>query len=306
MARIFERLQSVQPNRTLFSPLYFGLRHNPLYRRDTWIHPNIGWSDLGLPHSRVDYYELNQLPGELAFLLIRDGKAGSLVADWLYKLITDKNGNIWIASANSGVSRYNPKDDLALNFVHSDTDIHSLSSNKTFDIYEDAGGDIWIATDEGLNLFVPETNNFIRYTNLNTDLPENIVISVYQTREGKYWVGTMSGLASGMKTDFNKFDQSQGNLSNDSVNSFTESGDGSLWVGTDNSLNRLRPGSTKFEWINQSSEPAISDSRVMSLYSDQNTLWVGTYEGGLNKVDLITGDTHDISTQYLTTIHYWC
>jgi signal transduction histidine kinase/CheY-like chemotaxis protein/HPt (histidine-containing phosphotransfer) domain-containing protein len=37
--------------------------------------------------------------------------------------------------------------------------------------------------------------------------------------------------------------------------------------------------------------PAISESRVMSLYSEQNTLWVGTYEGGLNKVDLQSGST---------------
>jgi len=229
--------------------------------------------------------------GQVIAYTHKNGKADSIVEGWLYNLITDRNGNIWIGSANAGVSRYNPKEDLALNFVHSDTDVNSLSSNKISNIFEDTGGDIWIATDEGLNLFVPETNNFIRYNSLNTELPEDIVTSVYQTREGAYWIGTMSGLATGMKTDFQKFDRSQGNLSNDSVNSFTESADGSLWVGTDNGLNRLRPGSAEFEWINESTETAIPNPRVMSLYSDEMVLWVGTYEGGLNKVDLISGDT---------------
>ncbi len=221
----------------------------------------------------------------------RNGESDALVAGSLYRVITDRSGNVWIASENSGVSRYNPRGNVTLNFVHSDDDIRSLSSDKIFDIYEDANGAIWIATDNGLNLFVPETSDFIKYTTLNTDLPEDIVISIYQTREGKYWAGTMSGLAAGMKTDFHKYDRSHGNLSNNSVNSFTESEDGSLWVGTDDGLNRLRPGSTEFEWINESTNPAISDNRVMSLYSEKNTLWVGTYEGGLNKVDLITGES---------------
>lgn len=219
------------------------------------------------------------------------GKAGSIVAGLLYKLITDRNGNIWIAYADGGVSRYNPREDFALNFFHSDTDIHSISSNKTSDILEDDEGDIWIATDKGLNLFVPETNNFIRYTSQNADLPEDIVISIYQTREGKYWIGTLSGLTSGIKTNFKLFNRLKGKLSNNMVNSFTESADGSLWVGTDSGLNRLRAESAEFEWLNESTKPSISDSKVMSLYSEKNTIWVGTYEGGLNKVDLITGDT---------------
>jgi len=215
----------------------------------------------------------------------------SIVSNWLYVVAADKNGRIWISSADSGVSRYDPVEDVATNFIHKDSDVNSLSTNQTSDIFEDSDGNIWIATDQGLNLFAPETDNFIRYTTLNTDLPEEQVISIYQTREGKYWVGTHSGLAAGIRTYFHKYNRLRGNLSSDSVNAFTESADGSLWVGTDNGLNRLRPGSTEFELINESTEPGISDPRVMSLYSEGNTLWVGTYDSGLNKVDLNTGQT---------------
>ena len=211
---------------------------------------------------------------------------GSIVSGRLYRLITDTQGNIWISSDNGGVSKYNPTTGKSTNYAHSDADNSSLSSNQTSDIFEDSDGDIWIATSEGLNLFVASTDSFIRYTTQNTDLPNDAIISVNQTREGKYWVGTRSGLASGMKTHFQKFDSSTSNLSNDSVNAFAETNDGTLWVGTDDGLNRLSPQDSTFEWINESTQPAISSPIVMSLLSDNESLWIGTYNGGLNKLDL--------------------
>lgn len=210
----------------------------------------------------------------------------SIVTGRLYRLITDMNGNIWISSDNGGVSRYNPTANVATNFTHSELDRSSISSNQTSDIFEDKNGDIWIATSEGLNLFVPETNSFIHYNSQNTDIPNDAITSINQTREGEYWVGTRSGLTSGMRTNFQKFNQATSNLSNESVNAFAETADGTLWVGTDDGLNKLRPRSASFEWINGSTQPAISSPIVMSLYSDEDTLWIGTYNGGLNKLDV--------------------
>ena len=218
-------------------------------------------------------------------------KEDTLVSGRLSNLTTDRNGDLWITSENSGISRYSPGEDLVRNYVNSEEDPSSLSSNITSDILEDNEGRIWVATNNGLNRFIAETDSFMGYNSLNTGLHEDLIISIYQTREGKFWVGTQSGLVSGMKTDFQKFDRTRGNLSNDSVNAFAESTDGSLWVGTDDGLNRLRPENTEFDWINESTEPAISDPRVMSLYSDKNTMWAGTYDQGLNKIDLINGET---------------
>lgn len=207
-----------------------------------------------------------------------------------YRITADIDGNIWIAFKESGVSRFDPRSETSSNFVHDEFDPTSLSSNKTTDIYTDLDGNIWIATFEGLNLFSKEKNKFVRYTQKNANIPENLIVSIYQTREKKYWVGTMSGLASGMKTDFQKYDQSQGNLSNNSVNSFAETRDGSLWVATDDGLNRLHPNQESFTWINESTAPAISQPRVMSLFDDGDSLWIGTFDGGLNRLNLDTSE----------------
>lgn len=210
----------------------------------------------------------------------------SIVKGWVYQVITDSQGKIWAASEASGVSRYDPSKNHAINFTHIPTRLDSLSSNRTLALYEDASEDIWIGTIEGLNLYIPRTGGFLRYTQTNTSMQDDAVVSIFQSREGKYWVGTMSGLASGMKTEFQRFDRSKGNLSHDSVNAFAETSDGTLWVGTDDGLNRLAPGSTEFTWLNESTYPPISDPRVMSLLAEENLLWVGTFEGGLNRIDL--------------------
>jgi signal transduction histidine kinase/ligand-binding sensor domain-containing protein/CheY-like chemotaxis protein len=218
------------------------------------------------------------------------GNINSIAAGWLYRLEVDRQDNIWIASTENGVTRYNAKRKEAINFKHSGDNTRSLSSDQVSDIFEDDKGAIWVATMEGLDLYLPETNNFSRYSNQNTGLLEDRVISVYQSREGKYWVGTSSGLASGMKTDFQKYDNLQSNLSNNIVNAFTETTDGSIWVGTDDGLNRLKPGSERFIWINDYSETSIADPRVMSLLAEEDTLWVGTYESGLQRIRLDTNE----------------
>lgn len=234
--------------------------------------------------------KIDSSSGQITNILSVPGKDNSIADGSLYGLITDRSGKLWIASAQAGISIFDPVRGEAKNYRHSAEDLTSLSSNRTLEVYEDSHGDIWVATQEGLDLFLPQTSSFIRYTSNNTNMQEDVVLSIFQSREGKYWVGTMSGLASGMKTDFQKFNRSKGNLSNDSVNAFAETSDGSLWVGTDDGLNRLLPDASEFEWVNESTEPAISDPRVMSLYADADNLWVGTFEGGLNRINLETNE----------------
>jgi len=230
--------------------------------------------------------KLSHASNKLASVFTSRDSEDSIVAGALIRITTDQQGYIWVASPTGGVSRFDPDLETATNFVHIPEDRSSLSSNRVSDLFVDSKGDIWIATLEGLNLFREAERSFKRYTDSNTGLSENAIISIYQTREDKYWVGTMSGLTSGMRADFQKFNSLQGNLSHDSVNAFSETLDGSIWVGTDDGLNRLLPGADEFVWINEATAPAVSDPRVMSLFSEDDLLWIGTYEGGLNRLDL--------------------
>jgi len=204
----------------------------------------------------------------------------------LTKVISAKDGKLWIASRELGIAILDINTGQAMAFRNNESDSYSLSSDKVYDIFEDDEGTIWIGTYEGLNLFDPLSNTFIRYTTSNTELPANLVFSIYQSREGKYWIGTLFGLVSGTKDHFPSFNRQNGQLSSNSVNAFGETSDGSLWVGTDDGLNRLSPGNNVFEWINEYTVPGISNSAVMSLLGEGNILWIGTYSGGLNKLNI--------------------
>ena len=208
----------------------------------------------------------------------------SIVSNEILKVIIDNNDNIWAISTDNGISILKPEGQNTTVLNHSPNNSASLSSNEIYDAMIDLDGNVWIATYEGLNIFQPHSNSFFRLNQLNPDLPS--VASIYQSREGLYWAGTVLGLTTGSHTPFQKLDANLSRLSSDSVNAFAETSDGSFWVGTADGLNRLRPGHKSFEWINESTYPNISSADVMSLLAEGNILWVGTYNGGLNRIDI--------------------
>ena len=203
---------------------------------------------------------------------------------------SDFLNNLWITTAESGVYYYDSKEKSSYHFRHSESDLQSISSNQAFNVFIDQQKRVWIGTAEGLNIFSPLEKSFTRYTVSNSGLPANVIFSIFQSEEGIYWIGTLYGLAMGSETEFPKYDIFRGKLSSNSVNAFSKTSDGSLWVGTDAGLNRLEDGETEFKWIDQYSDPAISSAVVMSLLGEGNILWVGTFDGGLNRVNVLTNE----------------
>ncbi len=198
--------------------------------------------------------------------------------------------NLWIATAERGVILLNTENSTTKTYAHIEGNMSSLSSNNVDSIFKDNDGLIWVGTHEGLNLFHGSTGTFSRFDTENTGLPGDLIFSIYQSREGVYWIGTLYGLASGRDTRFSKFDVTTGGLSSNSVNTFSETQDGTLWVGTDDGLNRMRPGQEQFEWINQYTSPGISSNIVMSLLADGDRLWIGTFDSGLNLLNISTNE----------------
>lgn len=205
-------------------------------------------------------------------------------------LTASRKDVIWMATVNTGVYSYDTKTNQLVHYVHDETNPTSISSNQTDAVYEDNVGRMWIGTHLGLNVYEPATDSFLRLTEDNSGLPEDLIGSIYQSREGLFWAGTLYGLAVGTQGQFPKFNQAIGGLSNNSVNAFAETSDGSLWVGTDSGLNRLSLGEQRFSWVNQYTDPSISSSIVMSLLAEDKFLWIGTFDGGLNQLDLSTGN----------------
>ena len=235
--------------------------------------------------------EINPASNKISAHRYDDNDPLSILSNDVACLIVDSQDRVWAYSNKLGITVIDTRRNETTFYKGNNPSSDSFATNQINDIVEDLSGRVWIATYDGLYLFEDNANRFQQFTQETSGFPSNIVTTIFQSREGKYWVGTFYGISSGSPNLFAKINSKYGGLSSDSVNAFTETADGSLWVATDDGLNRLRPGNEIFEWVNESTYPSISSSDVMSLLATDNTLWVGTYNSGLNRLDLETNET---------------
>ena len=165
-----------------------------------------------------------------------------------------------------------------------------LPSNAVSSIQQDQRGFLWFGTQGGLAKY--DGRRFEYYRNQpfkEGTLPHDLVQTLYyDPGEDTLWVGTYRGLAryrigeSGFTT-FSHDPQDPASLSNDVVIAVAQDAEGSLWVGTQDGLNRMSEGGT-FEKVDAASEV------IRDLHLDSGgTLWVGSY-GGLERWDPKTGE----------------
>jgi ligand-binding sensor domain-containing protein/signal transduction histidine kinase len=196
----------------------------------------------------------------------------SVSSDVILAIHEDQQGALWVGTAGGGLDRLERATGKFTHFTHKPDDPYSLSDNQVYSIIEDNRGRLWIGTQDGLNLFDHSTGRFFQYHTYPDDphsLRDDVIDEVYQDRGGVIWVTTLAGICK----------------LNDTASSFTFHQEGS------NPLKGTVPGQPEPEEKTQPSRPpALSDGLITSIYEDNNSiLWVGTSQGGLNRVDRSTG-----------------
>ena len=184
--------------------------------------------------------------------------ASSISDDSLRTLFEDSDGNFWVGTESGGLNRLDRRIGKFERYVHDASDPSSISTNRINTIYEDNTGELWVGTVEGLNVWRPESNSFDRYTRDPSDrfsLSHDNVLSLYQDRGGVLWVGTYDGL--------------------------------SKWSLSFRAMLHYR---------NDALDPlSLSENTVTSFAEDPNgDIWVATFGGGLNRLDVETGQFHQL------------
>ncbi len=117
------------------------------------------------------------------------------------------------------------------------------------------------------------------------------------------WIGTEDGLdlklapAAGGAAGFKSYRHDPGDpesLSHDYVSSLCEDGSGALWIGTRHGLNRFRKETETFRRFHHdpSDGGSLSSDSIQALLEDrirEGTLWIGTEDSGLNRLDVAAG-----------------
>ena len=175
-------------------------------------------------------------------------------------MLEDSRQNLWVGTLE-GLVRLSLSDAKGQHrkimdekiFIHDPGEPYSLSDNNIWSLYEDSQGRIWIGTNAGgLNLYKPETGNFIRFEMNQADhsgLQNQAINVIFEDRKGTMWIGTEYGLAAmnyenGSAT-FRHFTENEG-LCNNGITGIEEDNTGNLWISTKNGISRFTPPQNLF------------------------------------------------------------
>lgn len=113
---------------------------------------------------------------------------------FVYKILEDFNGNLWMATYSNGIFRYDVTTKRWTNFVSQKNDSTSLPYNKVISIYEDSHKRLWFMTQgAGFCRFEPKTDKFVRY-DMSKGFPSNIIYRMEEDNRGNLWITTGNGL----------------------------------------------------------------------------------------------------------------
>ncbi len=211
----------------------------------------------------------------------------------IFTMFKDHQGFIWLGTSE-GVLRY---DGYEFKSTHND-----FEQLEVWSIIQDDNKDLWFGTrNKGL---VQQSNTdqkitYFQYDSKNPkSLSHNNVRKLLLSKQGKIYVATSGG-------GLNKFDiikktfehislENKDNSSTLYLRDIVESSKGELWIATrDIGIIKLNPQTQQLTYFQASltDEKTLSSNITQALSLDESNqkLWVGTWGGGLNKLDTKTG-----------------
>lgn len=240
----------------------------------------------------------------------------SLSGNAIWAIAEDQRGGVWIGTEANGLNRFDYETGQFTRYRHDPDDPNSLSEDKALAVIVDRLGAVWVGTQaEGLNRFDPETGQWTHYRH-DLDDPHSLgfdhILSLYEDKSGVLWVGTFGGgldrldeNAPGEATfdHFQHDPEDPSSLSHNHIASIHQDRSGTLWVATfGGGLNQLVPdgaegsgpemaGERHAAFVRYQHDPtdlhSLSYDTVVSIFEDRvGMLWVGTFGGGVNKLDL--------------------
>lgn len=142
---------------------------------------------------------------------------GALQNERAICMLEDSKKRLWIGTYK-GLHLYNPKTDQFEVFTQNNEPIHSISNNTIHSLGEDKFGNIWAASQSGLNMIYDYKNGkiFVKTFTTKNGLPGNYVNAVLGDKKGLVWASTNKGIVylNPQTNQFAVFDKREGLLSN--------------------------------------------------------------------------------------------
>jgi len=222
------------------------------------------------------------------------------LAGFIFDILVDSDGWMWIATGGAGVIKIKekdiPKGNSSLSNFYQYTKSDEISGDHVISLFESTHGDIWLGYwDEGLGRYDPDKKTFDQYLltkDLKVNLQEFPPVHFEETIENGQdylWLGTRGGGVYKLEFDregnelvlvewFKAEEGKVGGLSNNFINAFLIDTKDRFWMGTDSGLNLLDLQTDSIKSFSE--RDGLANGNIQSiLEDDKGNIWVSSQQG---------------------------
>ena len=209
------------------------------------------------------------------------GYDGPLASTKVSCMATTPDGSLWVGSKQNGLTRiqngtgkiYSAARDSAKTLI--DDHINALCSDKS--------GNLWIATNGGLQVYNPKMDTFSAYTRENGMLNTNSITALFYGQNNRMLIGTSEGmvildLSTREKTVLTGNSTNIQTFTNNYITQIYEDSRGLIWIGTREGLNILN--TVKDEVSHLTEKNGLCNNSICGIAEDKNhNIWISTSNG---------------------------
>ena len=213
------------------------------------------------------------------------GYDGPLASTKVSCMATTPDGSLWVGSKQNGLTRiqngtgkiYSAARDSSKTLI--DDHINALCSDKS--------GNLWIATNGGLQVYNPKMDTFSAYTRENGMLNTNNITALFYGQNNHMLIGTSEGmvildLSTREKTVLTGNSTNIQTFTNNYITQIYEDSRGLIWIGTREGLNILN--TVKDELSHLTEKNGLCNNSICGITEDKNhNIWIST-SNGLSRV----------------------
>lgn len=235
------------------------------------------------------------LEKENNFQLVHNGYVNdkSIYFDLVCDLREDREGNLWVATNNNGLYRFNPSIDYFLNVQHLNRSLNIRGEGDVLSFLPDKNGTLLTGT---------WTNGIYRYDASFKSIPvnikginekETIIWVMHKSRdENTIWMGAQPGALYRYDTKTQQatyYDVPA--IKHSVIRQILEDKKGNLWLGTQKGLFKCTNTSTGFDFDHNVEQIRVTgNNTIYALCLDSTgNLWVGTGKNGVYTIDAGNG-----------------